>query len=410
MITVNHREYFDVVVIGSGPGGAVAAAYLARAGVSVLVVEKERFPRYHIGESLTASATDIINDFNLASEMDRRLFPPKGGVKVIGRNAKNEFFVAVAQRTWQVRRDEFDQILLNNAINCGALHRTGIVKKIIRDGDKVVGVRYLDTINNTHHDIYSRIVVDASGQAALLSRQGVAGQLTYFEEFSRQAALFTQFKNAQRDPGQMGNNTFIFYSETHHWAWFIPLSPDLVSVGVVMPGRKIKEHGGAEGALQWGLENINLDLWRRVKESQTVEKVRTITNYSYRVAPFVGDGWLCIGDSHRFIDPIFSFGVSLAMTEARDASRAILQALESGDCTEPFAEYAKFSDETQDAALDLIRYFWKFPAFFGYQARSSLRQEFVTLLSGYFRDRNANKAVQSMRRALRKVYFQINSA
>lgn len=139
---VAQPEHFDVVTIGCGPAGAVLASFLARAGLSVLALEKEHFPRYHIGESLTGMAAAIIDDLELAEAMNQRQFPIKGGVKVIGKDAKSEFFVPVLQDTWQVRRDEFDQILLDAALKHGVTHRAGTVKKILRDGDKVTGVSY----------------------------------------------------------------------------------------------------------------------------------------------------------------------------------------------------------------------------------------------------------------------------
>ena len=403
MSTVNNnREHFDVVVIGCGPSGSTLAAYLARAGLSVLTLEKQQFPRYQIGESLTGMATEVLNEFDLGPEMDRRLFPPKGGVKVIGHGAKSEFFVPVLNPTWQVRRDEFDQILLDNAIEHGATHRYGTVKKILRDGKKVIGVSYLPQNGSELKDVFCRVVADASGRAAVLSRQGVAGSVAYLDDFSRQTALFSQFKDARRDPDEMGDNTFIFYSQTHHWGWFIPISPDVVSVGIVIPGSKVKECGGAEEAYAWGLEHINPDLGWRVEGCERVEKVRAITNYSYTIDPFVGDGWLCVGDAHGFIDPIFSFGASFALVEARAASQAILAALDMDDDKAPFSEYSAFCKRGQDVAFDLIRYFWKFPIFFGYQTRGKLRNDFIRLLASDCHSPREIRMVEIMRKALQK--------
>lgn len=398
----NNIETADVVVIGGGPGGACLSAYLAQAGVNVMTLEKETFPRYHIGESLTGMASSVLNDFGLGAEMDARQFPPKGGVKVIGQGAKSEFFVPVLQETWQVRRDEFDKILLDHAIALGTDHRYGTVKEVVREENKVVGVRYIprDAKNGDMREVRCQVVADASGSAALLSKQGIAGPKVYFDEFSRQAATFTQYKHAKRDPGDMGNNTFIFYAEHLHWGWFIPVAPDITSVGVVMPAQQVKECGGAEEAMQWGLEHINPDLGHRVAGCEQLEPIRAITNYSYDIEPFVGDGWLCVGDAHRFIDPIFSFGGSFAMVEARAASHAIRQALETGECMPSFREYATWCDRGQDVALDLIRYFWKYPIFFGYQTRSTMRKDFIRLLGSDCHDAHEMKAVQIMRKGL----------
>ena len=399
-----------MVVIGCGPGGSTLAAYLSRAGLSVLALEKARFPRYHIGESLTGMVADVLEDFDLEPEMERLQFPPKGGVKVLGRDAKSEFFVPVLRPTWQVRRDEFDQLLLDNAIRHGATHRYGAVQDVLKEGERLVGVRYAPLDGKTQEAAVSmrqarcRVVVDASGRANVLSRLQIAGERVYDAEFSRQVAIFTQFEDAQRDPGEMGNNTFLFYGAVNHWAWFIPLSPTLTSVGVVMPGAQVQACGGAEGALQWGLEQINPDLGWRVQGREQVESVRTITNYAYTVAPFVGPGWLCIGDAHRFTDPIFSFGVSFAMLEARAASQAIQHAVREGDDQAAFADYAAYCDRGQNAAADVIRYFWKFPTFFGYQSRSAMRKDVMRLLASDFHDVDEMRALQVMRRALNKYH------
>jgi FADH2-dependent halogenase len=246
------------------------------------------------------------------------------------------------------------------------------------------------------------VLADAGGRAAVLSRLGLAGRLVYDQEFVRQVAIFTQLRDTRRDPGDMGNNTFLFYSEVHQWAWFIPLSPTVTSVGIVLPGSRVRACGGAAAALRWGLDQLNPDLRWRVQGCAQVEPVRTLTNYSYAVEPFVGNGWLCVGDAHRFTDPIFSFGVSFAMLEARAAATAIVRALATGDCRAPFAEYAAYCNRGQQAAADVIRYFWKFPVFFGYQSRSALRKDIMRLLASDFYDVDDMRALQIMRRALAK--------
>lgn len=397
-------ETFDVVVIGCGPSGAVLSAYLARAGCSVLTLEQSSFPRFHVGESLTGMAGEVIRELGLGEAMERLQYPPKSGVKVIGKEARSEFFVPVAQPTWQVRRDTFDALLMERAQACGAMVRQGTVKEILREGDRAVGVRYQarEAPEGRLTTVRCAVVADASGRGTVLARQGLAGAVTYHDQFARQVALFSTFKGVRRDPGRMGDNTFIFYSETYHWAWFIPVAPDLVSVGVVLPGEKIKALSGREEAYRWGLDHLNPDLTWRVAGCETVEPLRAITNYSYAVDPFVGNGWLCVGDAHQFIDPIFSFGVSFAMLEARRASAAIQEALATGDCTVPFEAYARFSNQGQHAARDLIRYFWRFPVFFGYQTRSHYRKDIIRLLSSNCHTDQEIPAITMMRQGLKR--------
>lgn len=396
-----HASY-DVVIIGGGPGGATAAYDLAGAGVSVLMIERERFPRYHIGESLTGLVGDFIREMGLAEAMDERLFPLKSGVKVIGREAKGEFFVPVLRPTWQVRRDEFDQIMLDRAVASGAQLRLGTVVAVQRTQDRVSGVHYVPAGADRQSAIAVRaqVVIDASGQHTLLSRLGVAGP-RQVDAFGRQIAIFSQYRNVVRDPGQMGNNTFIFYSKVHHWSWFIPLSPEVVSIGVVLPVDLYKEHGDSpERIMSWGLENINPDLTARVQSAVRVDDVHVIRNYSYRIDPFVGNGWLCIGDSHRFADPIFSFGVASAMLEARKASSVIVSALQSGSCAQPFAEFEAFSNLGQDGIYDLVRYFWKYPAFFGIQSRGKLRKDIIRMFAGDVFSQEVQQPLAGMRHSL----------
>ncbi|MBX2798085.1 MAG: NAD(P)/FAD-dependent oxidoreductase [Myxococcales bacterium] len=394
---------YDAVVVGCGPAGSVAAAELAKAGLSVLALERYRFPRFRVGESLTVSAGDLVREWGLEAEMARLDFPPKSGVKVIGRSARTEFFVEVARPTWQVRRAEFDELLLNRAIEAGVEHRWGSVKRVTQQGDRVVGVGFRPEGRKSLVDVRAEVVIDATGHSALMSRQGVAGP-RQMGTFDRQIATFTQFTHAVRDPGAMGNNTFIFYGSKYHWAWFIPVSSTVTSVGVVLPTTTHRSVASKpEEVLAWGLEHVNPDLWRRVQGLTPSEPVRVIRNYSYRIDPFVGDGWLCVGDAHRFPDPIFSFGVSFAMTEARAAAEAVVRARWTGDAQEPFERYAAYCSRGQDAAMDLIQYFWKFPAFFSFQTRGSTRGDMIQLLGGDCFGTQENGVLDMMRKSLREV-------
>ena len=393
---------FDAVVIGGGPAGSIAAYYLRKLGHSVLMLERAQFPRYRIGESLTGVTGDFVRELGLVDKMAEHRFPPKTGVKVIGRDAKNEFFIPVPRPTWQVLRSTFDGLVLDRAVEEGAEFRYGTVTDVaLDDRGKVMGVRYRPQGHGSGSiEVSCRAVVDASGHSAVLSKLGLAGPRRV-DAFGRQVAVFSQYHRPIRDPGAMGDNTFILYSKTYHWAWFIPLSPDVVSVGCVMPLSTYKERGDSpEAVLQWGLENVNPELVRRVKGAKQVEQVRMIRNYSYRIEPYVGNGWLCVGDAHRFTDPIFSFGVSLAMLESRAAATAISKGLASGDFEAPFADYVTYSDIGQNAVYDFIRYFWKYPAFFGIQSRGRMRKSIISLFAVECHKDSVQEMLVEMRRAL----------
>jgi len=399
---MSNTQTFDVVVIGGGPGGSVTAAYLGKQGYKILLIEKAKFPRFHIGESLTGMAAQILADFDLESKMKDYDFPVKGGVKVLGKEAKSEFFVSVLRKTWQVRRADFDTMLLENAAEHGVTIVQGMAKDVLKEGDRVVGVTYEKEGKTSIEEVHAKFVVDASGSGTFLSKKKVAGQKKFEKEFKNQVATFSHFKNVKRDPGAMRDNTFLFYGELSEWAWFIPVSDDTVSIGVVMPSKKVQSLGGPEKTLEWGIKNINPDLCERMESAELDDEVRAINNYSYTIEPFVGEGWLCIGDAHRFSDPIFSFGVSFAMVEAKAAAMAIDKAITSGNQKVPFTEFANFSETGQNAALDVIKYFWHFPVFFGFLSKGKHRKEMIRLLSSDCFKSDEMEVLQLMRKSLRK--------
>ena len=188
-----HVTHVDVAVIGMGPGGATIATYLRQAGLTVAAIERERFPRYHVGESLTGTAADVIRELGLEAEMDRIAAQRKPGVKVVGTDARSEFFVPTLRPTWQVRRAEFDEVLFRHALDAGVeLHR-GTARRVIKEGERVVGVLYEP--ERGHHEVREircKVLVDASGQSGILSKQGVAGRRRV-DAFGRQVAVFSQF-------------------------------------------------------------------------------------------------------------------------------------------------------------------------------------------------------------------------
>lgn len=376
------REHYDVIVVGAGPAGSATAMLLAQQGRSVLLIEKDAFPRYHVGESLTGTAGDFIERHGLVEDMARLDFPPKPGVKVLGRDAKNEFFVPVLRPTWQVRRAEFDDLLLKRAIDAGADYHQAAAKSVRVEGERVVGLELLTSAGESHSPSAS-MLVDASGQSVFLSRQEIAGPRRV-AAFNRQIAMYTQFEGVAPVEGELPGSTVIFYRDTYHWAWLIPVSSTVASIGVVLPTSTYKKRGNSvESAYNWGLKHLNPELAERTSAVTRVEELHVTRNYSYRVNPFVGQGWLCVGDSHSFTDPIFSFGVSFSLTEAQRAALVIGEALDNPQVEQELLEgYAHYCQTGQERGSDLIRYFWKFPAFFAFMTRNQFAEDFTKLFAG----------------------------
>ncbi|MFN8492878.1 MAG: tryptophan 7-halogenase [Caldilineaceae bacterium] len=388
----------DVTIVGAGPGGAASALYLLKAGLKPLILEKEPFPRYHIGESLTGECGNCLRELGLEAQMRAVGWPVKYGVTVYGNGAQNSFWVPVQKRnqekcleptsTWQVRRSDFDRMLLEAALARGAELVTGEALAPIVEGDQVTGVRYR-TNTGTIQEVRSDVLIDASGQATFLASKSNLTSPKAQGQYDRQVAFFTQVTGAQRDAGEAAGNTLIFTRQPYHWAWFIPLDEQVTSVGIVTPADYFKaQQLSPEEFLRKELYTLNPELSRRLAAITFVEPVRTISNYSYHVRQFTGKGFLCVGDAHRFIDPIFSFGVYFAMKEAALAAQAIQQGLSGASQSDrnPFAAYQALVEQGQDVIQDLLDCFWTQPLVFLIFAHYQYREGVIDLFAGRIYD------------------------
>lgn len=405
----------DVTIVGAGPGGAASALYLLKAGLKPLILEKEPFPRYHIGESLTGECGNCLRELGLEAQMQAIGWPVKYGVTVYGAGAQNSFWVPVKKRnqengleptsTWQVRRSDFDRMLLEAALERGAELVTGEALAPIVDGDQVTGVRYR-TNTGTIQEVRSDVLIDASGQATFLASKSNLTSPKERAQYDRQVAFFTQVTGAQRDAGEAAGNTLIFTRQPYHWAWFIPLDEQVTSVGIVTPADYFKaQQVSPEEFLRKELYTLNPELSRRLAAITFVEPVRTISNYSYHVRQFTGKGFLCVGDAHRFIDPIFSFGVYFAMKEASLAAQAIEQIMahKRSLSSNPFAEYQALVEQGQDVIQDLLDCFWTQPLVFLIFAHYQYREGMIDLFAGriYDTDVAALPIVKALRERLK---------
>lgn len=382
----------DVVIVGGGPAGAMSALHLLRKGITPLIIEKENFPRYHIGESLTGEAGLCLRELGLEKAMEKARYPVKHGVNVYGPAGREAFCVPVKKRdennrlqpatTWQVRRSTFDKMLLDVAVERGAGLLPGRAVAPLCEDSVVRGVRV--RIGEREEDVRAGVVIDASGQGTFLANAGVTSPKER-GRYDRQVAVFSQVTGAVPDPGDFAGDTQIFYRAKNHWAWFIPIDDVVVSVGVVVPASYFTGLKLSPGDfLRREFLALNPALSRRVAAAKFVEDTFTISNYSYHIRQYTGKGFLCAGDSHRFIDPIFSFGLNFAMKEAQLASDAIARYLEGGgrDAGNPFAEYQARSERGQDIVQDLIDVFWDRPLPFAVLVHNQHREEMIDLFAG----------------------------
>jgi halogenation protein CepH len=398
------RNEFDVVVVGGGPAGSTLGSLVAMQGHRVLLLERETFPRYQIGESLLpATVQGICRLLGVSDEIAAAGFPRKrGGTFRWGANPEPwTFSFSVSPRiagpssfAYQVERSRFDKILLDNAVRKGVTVRQNCaVLDVVEDGDRVTGVRFTAE-DGTEQVVHGRYVVDASGNTSGLHKR--VGGTREYSEFFRSLALFGYFENGKRLPAPNSGN-ILSAAFPGGWFWYIPLSDTLTSVGAVVRREDAaKIQGDPEVALRGLIAECPLIAEflagaTRVTTGQ-YGQIRVRKDYSYHQTAFWRPGLALIGDAACFVDPVFSSGVHLATYSALLAARSINSVLagrfdEQTVFTEfesryrrEFAVFYEFLMSFYDMHVDEDSYFWSAKKV----TRSSHteRESFVDLVAG----------------------------
>jgi len=339
----------DVLIIGGGPAGASTASILAEHGHKVLIIEKAKFPRYHVGESLIPFTFGPLERLGMIPKMRGSHFVKKYSVSFVqpdGHRSQPFYFhtrydkETIAQ-TWQVNRSEFDQMLLDNAREKGAevMEETTVIQLLKNDSGHVIGVEVKTKDGQMKH-LHAALVVDASGKEAFASnRQG----WRIGDPYLNKVAIWTYYKGSKRAEGMDEGGTTIAFVPEKGWFWHIPMHDDMVSVGIVAEGKYLT---------RGGIKDMKEMFYREIGENQWIkENLSTGTctgefwitsEYSRHSKYGASPGLLLVGDAFAFLDPVFSSGVMLAIKSGVMAADAIHEAFVAQDMSpERFAAYGQ---------------------------------------------------------------------
>src|SRR6476619_1378972 len=327
---------YDVIVIGGGPAGSTVSALIAQRGYRVGLFERERFPRFHIGESLIPETYWVLKRLNMLPKMQRSHFVKKYSVQFVNASGKlsapfyfHDNKPHECSQTWQVVRSEFDQMLLENAREHGVkAHEEVRVMDVLFEGDaqtgRAVGIKLKD------REVRAKVVVDASGQNGLIANRL---QLRVWDPILNKGAIWSYWQGAYRDSGRDEGATMVLQTpDRKGWFWYIPQHDDVVSIGVVAPFDYLFKGRGKD------FEKIYFEevertpaVKKRIGEATRAAGFFATKDYSYRTTRASGDGWVLIGDAWGFLDPLYSSGVLLALKSGELAAEAIVDGLKKGD-------------------------------------------------------------------------------
>ncbi len=378
----------DAIVVGGGPGGSVCAARLAQHGRRVVLLERDHFPRFHLGESLLPGSMPTLDALGIL-ETARSRFMQKNAAqfhdeqKRIVRFPFADAFDARYPYAMQVPRDEFDEMLLRHAATLGADVREGWrVSRTRFEGERAVGVDAVDPEGRTQ-SFDARSVIDATGRDAQLARVRRGTERVPGLE---NTAFYTQYANAWRDDGDRAGDIVIALVDAG-WFWFIPFKDGRTSVGAVVQNRWARAHGGESPEALFTRAVAQSTAMQRLLDGATqIFPPRAVADFTFRAREVAGDGWLAVGDATGFIDPLFSTGAHVAMTGAHFAADALHAALDEGDLTGArFTPWAKKMKRGTELFIGAVQAFYDGrlpPYLFADKPHAYLKRAITSLLAG----------------------------
>jgi flavin-dependent dehydrogenase len=359
------RTSYDAVIIGGGPAGSTVGYILAKAGLSVLLLEKDKFPRFHIGESLLPATNHVWERIGVRKKLDEVFVHKPGGRWYTNELQRLESNFAKAERqasfmpqypyAYMVERAKFDAILLDNAAKAGVEVREKTrVDNLVFEGKRLTGLK-LSNSSIRSDEVRAKMFFDCSGNAALIANKlGIR-----HPNHQKRMAVYAHYEAEALEEG-LKDGWFVGAMIDDGWVWTIPLSNSNISVGVVTSLKNFKD---AKHAPERYLESLIDELpFFKLAIKGNRKRISPISihgNLGYSSDRFAGDGWVLVGDAAFFIDPCYSTGVHLAMTSGQDAADIFLKHYGSGMVgPEHFADYERLLRRHESVVHRLVDTFY----------------------------------------------------
>ncbi|MGZ3723581.1 MAG: NAD(P)/FAD-dependent oxidoreductase [Bdellovibrionales bacterium] len=312
----------DIIIIGGGPGGSHAATLLAKKGFDVAIVEREEYPRFHIGESLLPASMPLLKESGFYEVLNSGKYITKCGARFIDYRNEDEVYFGFAEgfntdipTAFEVERSHFDKDILAFAVKSGAkLYQPENVLEVDLLAD---GVR----IQTDKHLFEAQYVMDISGRDSILGKRM---KMREVNADLNNVAVFAHYKGVKRKPGRDEGDIIIGLLPNRSWTWIIPFKGDVTSVGVVASA-KFAGNVDLEAYLNESLLQSET-VKNLMKDSERCSEFRSIGNYSHTCKKFYGDRWILCGDAAMFLDPIFSSGVHMSLSSSTFAVETIIKA------------------------------------------------------------------------------------
>lgn len=326
------EEPYDALVVGGGPGGASTASLLARHGRRVLLVERQRFPRFHIGESLIPETNRFLEALGVLDRIAAAGFPVKRGAVIMAPDGEHERYAHFGEAqgierpaTFEVPRERFDQILLGHAEECGAQVLQGCRARSVSFSDEGVELRIEDATGE--RTVAGRYLVDASGRDGFLAKRLGLRQV---DPELRQVSVHAWYEGVVPLPPEQAGDARLVALDGHGWGWLIPLDEGVTSVGVVVSRHRYADLPGRPAERLDAIVRSVPALAELLAGAHRVSPARVDGDYSYATRAYAGERWLLVGDAGSFLDPVFSTGVLLALASGVHAAESVHRCLAAG--------------------------------------------------------------------------------